>query len=313
MTSRLSKWLVVATISVIVTGFGVGYGQESTTPQEASPKVTKSKPQQKRAKSTPKTAPETVPTVETTGEQTTTVAAQEPAATVTTSPTEQTDLSGTYAGTFNCDELGLTGDTTLTVTGNQFTTADGKSGRIVAATTKGYTAVALQMGNETGSTPMIVSMRGRKTGDKLTLTSVDAAAHPCSFAPARAIASRRSRRAEPVAPAAAVGTEVANPAEAGPSPADVTGAPTRKTKRTRKAAAPTSMPPPAAVPTESPATVPVPTQSPEPEPSQTPRPAPKPSPSPSPTGSPSPSPEPSPSASPGPSPSPSPSPAPKRP
>ena len=40
---------------------------------------------------------------------------------------------------------GLTGDTTLTINGNEFTTADGKTGRIVASTTGGYTAVALQM------------------------------------------------------------------------------------------------------------------------------------------------------------------------
>src|SRR6185436_2581323 len=43
----------------------------------------------------------------------------------TTAPkTMQLDLSGTYAGSFaNCDPLGLAGDTTLTINGNQFTTA----------------------------------------------------------------------------------------------------------------------------------------------------------------------------------------------
>ncbi len=68
------------------------------------------------------------------------------AATTNSGQTSQVDLSGTYAGTFvNCDAAGLTGDTTLTITGNQFTTADGKSGRIIASKTRGYTAVALQM------------------------------------------------------------------------------------------------------------------------------------------------------------------------
>ena len=61
--------------------------------------------------------------------------------TVAANNTVQTDLSGTYTGTFNCEPLGLSGPTTLTITGNEFTTADGKSGRIVASTTGGYTAV----------------------------------------------------------------------------------------------------------------------------------------------------------------------------
>src|SRR5687768_15555981 len=131
--------------------------------------------------------------------------------------TEQTDLSGTYAGTFNCDALGLTGDTTLTITGNQFTTADGKTGRIVASTTGGYTAVALQTGDTgpataatTGvaatmaagaaATPTTVSMRARKSGDRLTLTSVPGAAMQCSFMPARNVAKgRRSRQRTPAA------------------------------------------------------------------------------------------------------------------
>src|SRR6476646_2765964 len=83
--------------------------------------------------------------------------------------TEQTDLSGTYTGTFDCADAGLTGETTLTITGNQFTTSDGKSGRITAATTRGYTGVALQFGElvmATGKTPgvspTIVSMRAKK-------------------------------------------------------------------------------------------------------------------------------------------------------
>jgi hypothetical protein len=227
--------------------------------------------------------------------------------------------------------LGLTGDTTLTITGNQFTTADGKSGRIVASKTRGYTAVALQLDDvattpsvsaAVPATPMaaptIVSLRGRKSGNRLTLSSV-AGGQPCSFATGSKMASRRTRRS--TAAPAATGAEVASPAEAGPAPADVTAPakPTRNTRRSTPRAAPAqTMPTPVPVtPTES-----VPKQDPSPiPPSPTPTPNPSPTPSPSPGGSPaptpspggSPAPTPSPEASPNPSPSPSPSPAPKRP
>ncbi|MCA1576856.1 MAG: hypothetical protein LC794_05765 [Acidobacteria bacterium] len=223
---------------------------------------------------------------------------QTPRTTATASPTEQTDLSGTYAGTFNCDALGLSGDTTLTITGNQFTTADGKTGRIVASTTRGYTAVALQIGDTgpataattgaaatmaggTAATPTTVSMRARKSGDRLTLTSVPGATMQCSFMPARNVArGRRSRQRTP----AATGTDVANPG-----------------------ATPTTTP---AQPMPDPSQTPSPAPSPSPTGSPTPEPSPSPSPSPTPTGSPTP--EPSPTASPSPTPSPSPSPSPNR-
>ena len=220
-----------------------------------------------------------------------------------TSPTEQTDLSGTYAGTFTCDALGLSGDTTLTITGNQFTTADGKTGRIVASTTRGYTAVVLQMGEvatgptttaATAAPPMIVSMRARKSRDRLTLTSVPGSIMECAFTPARNVArGRRTRQRTP----AATGTEVSNPA-AVPDPATVPAQPTQ----------------PAPEPSQTPS--PTPTPGPSPEPAPTPVPVPSPSPSPVPTPVPTPSgtpapPEPSPSPTPSPTPTPSPSPRPR--
>ena len=189
----------------------------------------------------------------------------------------QPDLSGTYAGTFNCEAAGLTGDTTLTINGNEFTTADGKTGRIVASKSAGYTAVAFQVnGADAAAAPTIISLRARKYGNKLTLTSLPDAMQKCSFVPSRAMA--RNRKTTP----AATGTEVSNPATA-PTAVPVTV--------------------PATVPTESP----MPAQTPVPTPSASPTPSPSPTPSGSPTPVPSPSPgEPTPSPSPNPSPSPRP-------
>src|SRR5262245_38545022 len=66
---------------------------------------------------------------------------QKPATTekvaTTTAQTTEMDLSGTYTGTFNCEAAGLMGDTTLTITGNEFKTADGKTGRITTSQSKG--------------------------------------------------------------------------------------------------------------------------------------------------------------------------------
>jgi hypothetical protein len=196
---------------------------------------------------------------------------------VVAATTVQTDLSGTYAGTFNCEIAGLTGDTTLTITGNEFTTSDGKTGRIVASTTGGYTAVALQVGGtDPAVAPTVISLRGRKNGNRLTLTSIGGAATKCTFVPSRNVARNRRNQRTP----AATGTEVSNPAAM-----------------------------PSAVPTESP----MPSQTPVPSPSPTPNPSPTPSGSPTPMPSPSPG-EPTPNPSPGeptPSPSPSPSPSPR--
>ena len=216
--------------------------------------------------------------------------------TVGANQTTQTDLSGTYTGTFNCEPLGLMGETTLTITGNEFTTADGKTGRIVASTTGGYTAVVLQVGGTAAApgtpaiAPMIVSMRGRKAGNRLILTPVGGTTMRCSFTPGRA--SARGRRNQPATPAA-TGTEVANPATPTESPI------------------PTESPSP--MPEQTPSPMPSPTVSPTPTPEPTPEPSPEPVPSPTPGESPTPMPspgEPMPSPSPESSPSPSPTPSP---
>ena len=213
--------------------------------------------------------------------------------------TVQTDLSGTYIGTFNCDVLGLTGDTTLTITGNEFTTADGKKGRIVASTTHGYTAVALQLEDTAAATtmpaapttPTIISLRAKKSGNRLMLMPVSGGtAMKCSFVPGRNVARGKRNQRTP----AATGTEVSNPAAVpAPVPAE------------SPMPMPSQTPSPSPSPTATPSPEPSPTPSPEPMPSPTPSGSPQPQPSPSP-GEPTPTPTPNPSPSPSPSPSPRP-------
>ena len=194
-------------------------------------------------------------------------AAQDPQQTTPATPPEAPDLSGSYTGTFNCDVLGLTGDTTLTITGNQFTTADGKTGRIVATKSGGYTAVAFQVGDLSATaTPQIVSMRARKSGNRLILTAAPGTTMKCSFTPTGTARGRKKQRTP-----AATGAEVANP---------------------------TTTP----VPTTTPSEAPMPAQTPSPSPS--PEPSPEPNPSPAPSPQPNPSPMPSPTATPSPTPSP---------
>jgi hypothetical protein len=229
--------------------------------------------------------------------------AQDPApqkpSTTMAQTTVQTDLSGTYAGTFNCDALGLTGDTTLTINGNEFTTADGKTGRIVASTTHGYTAVALQLGG-TGTatpagTPTIVSLRARKSGNRLTLMSVPGATMKCTFTPGRNVARNRRNRPAPATPPTATGTEVSSPAavpSAVPTESPVPAQTPSPSPTPRRSPRPRPTPTPSASPTPSPEPMPSPTPAPEPVPSPTPG---EPTPSPSPEASPSPTPSPSPS------------------
>ncbi len=83
---------------------------------------------------------------------------------------EQTDLSGTYTGKLKHGDNPVT-DATLTVTGNTFTATSGSdthTGKIVAVTTCGYTAVTMMM----AGAPSAMSLRAKKVGDNLTLTSV---------------------------------------------------------------------------------------------------------------------------------------------
>jgi len=104
---------------------------------------------------------------------------------------EQTDLSGTYTGKVkHGSEAPM--DATLTITGNNFTMTSGSdthSGRITAVTTCGYTAVTVMMGDLTPPPPgpnpppahPAMSLRAKKVGDSLTLTSVPGEPQMVSF------------------------------------------------------------------------------------------------------------------------------------
>ena len=122
-----------------------------------------------------------------------------------TTVSEQTDLSGTYTGSFDCVPSGSSGAGTLSITGNQFTwTPEGggspTTGRVTAVTTRGYTGVAMQWGEsvapppgQPATTPTIVSLRARRSGDRLTLTPVPNDKKDCSFTPPGGGGRRRRR------------------------------------------------------------------------------------------------------------------------
>lgn len=123
---------------------------------------------------------------------------------------EQTDLSGTYTGTATHADGSVSKDVTLTVTGNNFTMTGGAqemSGRITAVTTCGYTAVTMMSGDMTPPAPgttkpanTAVSLRLRKSGGGLMLTSVPGEMRKVSFVTAGAKAPRKHRAKRTGAP-----------------------------------------------------------------------------------------------------------------
>jgi hypothetical protein len=136
---------------------------------------------------------------------------------------EQTDLSGTYTGTVNYAEGGLSGDTTLTINGNRFTMTSGSSeqeGRVVAVTTCNYTAVTMMFGKEqvsaaSGPQPQalpVVSLRAKRVAGRLSLESTEGETRQFSFTSvaagggrARATRPARKRSGKPSGPAIPVG------------------------------------------------------------------------------------------------------------
>jgi hypothetical protein len=118
---------------------------------------------------------------------------------------EQTDLSGTYTGKANHGDGQPAQDATLTITGNNFTMTSGSethNGRITAVTTCGYIGVTMMMGDLTPPTPSpnppaalpAVSLRAKKVGDKLWLTSVPGEKMKVSFTPTGASKAKPKRK-----------------------------------------------------------------------------------------------------------------------
>jgi hypothetical protein len=125
---------------------------------------------------------------------------------------EQADLSGTYTGKVKHGDEPVM-DATLTITGNNFTMTSGSdthSGRITAVTTCGYTAVTVMMGDLTPPPPgpnppaalPAMSLRAKKVGNRLTLTSVPGEPKKVSFVSAGAAkrAPRKHKAKKPLAP-----------------------------------------------------------------------------------------------------------------
>lgn len=91
----------------------------------------------------------------------------------TGTPGEVADLSGTYTGTINYAEGGMTGDATLTISGNTFTLSGGAAnatGTLSARSWPGYTALSMRFGDTLPAT--IVSARAWHRGRNLRIRSV---------------------------------------------------------------------------------------------------------------------------------------------
>ncbi len=233
--------------------------QKSVAPQVPSTK-TPAKQDSKATEATPENPAEVTPPANATQEMQSTTPATTPSTTTrkpkrkgrmassdtvaTTAPaqSEQVDLSGAYSGVWNCPDAGISGDSTLTVNGNQFTLADGKSGRILATSTRGYTAVAMQFGEMPAATPAmgqtpatppkIISLRARRSGSRLTLSPVSGGAQ-CSFMPTGSMARSRRTRTRKTEPPAAAGESTGNAASA-PTVVDPTAGPAPEPSTPRK-------------------------------------------------------------------------------
>ncbi|MDT7778889.1 MAG: hypothetical protein QOC99_1401 [Acidobacteriota bacterium] len=136
---------------------------------------------------------------------------------------EQTDLSGTYTGHVSMSGgHDMDGDGTLTITGNQFTLESGAmnhSGRVHAVTTRGYTGASFwfpDLTDSTTNTPVVATVRARKSGDRLTLSPVPGTRTRLTFASGAGGGRSHGRRGRRGRRGAAPATDIT------PPPADTT-------------------------------------------------------------------------------------------
>ena len=182
--------------ALISTGLIVSAQNSNSSTTMAPANTNSSKP--RRHKPKPKPAAEATDTAATTE---TTPAAMPRKGRCDPNQQEQTDLSGTYTGKMKMgDEAAM--DATLTITGNNFTMNAGSnthSGRIVAVTTCGYTAVTVMPEGANHAH----SLRAKKMGNGLTLMSVPGEPEKIMFTTGGGMGRPRKHRThKPAAPAA---------------------------------------------------------------------------------------------------------------
>lgn len=93
------------------------------------------------------------------------------------------DLSGTYTGTINYPDGSMSGDATLTITGNTFTVSGGggsdATGTLSARSWPGYTALSMRFGDALPA--KIISTRAWHKGKTLRISSVGGETRVFSF------------------------------------------------------------------------------------------------------------------------------------
>ncbi len=105
-----------------------------------------------------------------------------------TSGGTQEDLSGAYTGRLTMTGgHEMSGEATLTITGNTFTLEAGgmtHSGRVYAINTRRYVGAAFifsDIDDPATKTPLAISVRARRTGNRLSLTPVPGARNRMTF------------------------------------------------------------------------------------------------------------------------------------